>query len=69
MQFQFVEGWAPELLSISQLFRPRPMDTGGDHQISDAAVRFVVLGRRWQHATLLRIGYEKCRRRWAYRVW
>ena len=49
MQFQFVEVWALELLIISQLFRPRPMDTGGDQQVSDAAVRLAVLGCRWQH--------------------
>ena len=48
MQFQFVEGWSLELLSISQLFGPRPMDTGGDHQVSDAAVSFAALGCRWQ---------------------
>ena len=43
---QFVEGWALELLRISQLFRPSPMDTAGDHEVSDAAVRFAVLGCR-----------------------
>ena len=46
---QFVEGWVLELLRISQLFRPRPMDTRDDHEVSDAAVRFGVLGCRWHH--------------------
>ena len=31
---QFVEGWALELLRISQLFGPRPMYIGGDHEVS-----------------------------------
>ena len=44
MRFQLVEGWALELLRVSQLVLPRPMDTGGDHEVSDAAVRFAVLG-------------------------
>ena len=72
MQVQFVVGWVVVVLSISQIFRPRPMDTGGDHQVSDGAVRFFVLGCCWQpkqeHATSLRIGVKKCRRRRAYHV-
>ena len=46
---QFVEAWALEILRIGQLLCPRPMDTGSDHEVSDAAVRFAVLGCRWQH--------------------
>ena len=46
---QFVEAWAPELLRISQLFRPRPMGTDDDHEVSDAAGRFAVLGCRLLH--------------------
>ena len=46
---QFVEGWALELLPVSQVFRPRPVGIGGDHNVSDAAGRFAVLGCRWLH--------------------
>ena len=42
----FVEGWALELLRVSQL--SRPMGTGGDHEVSDT-VKFAVLGCPWQH--------------------
>ena len=55
---QLVEGWALEHLRISQLFRPRPMDTGGDHEASGTAVRFAVLGCRWQHTVTPKQEYE-----------